>query len=50
METGFAHTLRRGAKRRLVGLSIFWTAWTLGLGIANGVGFIDSAVVVNVVR
>jgi hypothetical protein len=50
MEAGFATTIRRGAKRRLIGLSIFWTAWALGLGIANGVGLIDGAVAVNFVR
>jgi hypothetical protein len=50
MEAGFTTRIRKSAKRRLIGLSIFWTAWALGLGIANGVGFIDGAVVGNVVR
>jgi hypothetical protein len=50
MEAGFATRIRKGVKRRLIGLSIFWTAWALGLGIANGIGFIDGAVVVNFVR
>ncbi len=50
MEAGFATTIRKSAKRRLIGLSIFWTAWALALGIANGVGFIDGAVVVNFIR
>jgi hypothetical protein len=50
MEAGFATRIRRSAKRRLIGLLIFWTAWALGLGIANGAGFIDGAVAVNLVR
>jgi hypothetical protein len=50
MEVGFATKLGKSTKRRLIGLSIFWTAWALGLGIANGVGFIDGAVAVNFVR
>jgi hypothetical protein len=50
MEAGFATRIRKSVKRRLIGLSIFWTAWALGLGIANGIGFIDGAVVVNFVR
>ncbi len=50
MEAGFAATIRKSARRRLIGLSVFWTVWTLALGIANGVGFIDGAVVVNFVR
>lgn len=50
MEAGFTTTIRKSAKRRLIGLSVFWVAWALALGIANGVGVIDSAVAVNVVR
>jgi hypothetical protein len=50
MEAGFTTSILRSARRRLIGLSIFWAAWALALGIANGVGFIDGTVAVNVVR
>jgi hypothetical protein len=50
MEAGFATTIRKSAKRRLIGLSVFWTAWALALGIANGVGLIDGSIAVNFVR
>ncbi len=50
MEAGFVSTIARQARRRLIGLSVFWAAWALALGIANGTGVIDSSVVVNFVR
>lgn len=50
MEAGFTTVMLRSAKRRLIGITIFWAAWALALGIANGVGFIDGTVAVNFVR
>lgn len=50
MEAGLATTIRKSARRRLIGLSVFWAAWALALGIANGFGFIDGALAVNFVR
>lgn len=50
MEAGFTTTMLRGARRRLIGLSIFWAVFAVALGIANGVGFIDGTVAVNFVR
>jgi hypothetical protein len=50
MEAGFTTVMLRSARRRLIGITIFWAAWALALGIANGVGFIDGTVAVNFVR
>jgi hypothetical protein len=50
MEAGFTSAMLRGARRRLIGLSMFWAVFALALGIANGVGFIDGTVAVNFVR
>ncbi|HVS43972.1 MAG TPA: hypothetical protein VMU20_17120 [Candidatus Dormibacteraeota bacterium] len=50
MEAGFTTAMLRSARRRLIGISIFWTVFAVALGIANGVGFIDGTVAVNFVR
>ncbi|HEX3608020.1 MAG TPA: hypothetical protein VH134_19020 [Candidatus Dormibacteraeota bacterium] len=50
MEAGFATTVRKSAKRRLIGLSVFWAVFALALAVANGVGFIDGAIAINFVR
>ena len=40
----------RSARRRLIGLSVFWAVFAVALEVANGVGFIDGTVAVNFVR
>lgn len=50
MEAGFASAIRRSARRRLIGLGVFWAAWAIALGVANGVGLIDGSIAVNFVR
>jgi hypothetical protein len=49
MEVGFATKTRQRAKRRVLGLAVFWAAWVLLLGIANGFGLIDGVIAVNFV-
>ena len=50
MEAGLVISMLRSAKRRLIGISIFWALFAVALGVANGVGFIDGTVAVNFVR
>jgi len=50
MEAGPVTSMLRSAKRRLIGISIFWALFAVALGVANGVGFIDGTVAVNFVR
>jgi len=50
MEAGFATMTRSRTRRRLVGLAVFWAAWALLIGLANGFGVIDGTIAVNFVH
>jgi hypothetical protein len=50
MAAGFATTWKRGTRRRLVGLALFWALWALLIGVANGIGAIDATLAVNFVH